>query len=91
LLDSLNAIRAIAVEYEQPVCMVVGLQGKEPECLPSQSQRYGVRIVEPILDAMGIDHISIEGRGDEAALAGAIERAYQLQRPMVALIGRTVQ
>jgi sulfopyruvate decarboxylase subunit beta len=91
LLDSLNSIRAIAVEYDQPVCMVVGLQGKEPHLLPSGSTRYGVRIVEPILDAMGIDHLNIEGPGDEAALAPAIERAYAQQRPVVALIGRTVQ
>jgi len=91
LLDSLNSIRAIAVEYDQPVCMVVGLQGKEPDLLPSASTRYGVRIVEPILDAMGIDHLNIENAGDEAALAPAIERAYAKQRPVVALIGRTVQ
>src|SRR5271166_241295 len=31
LMDSLNAIRAIAVEYQQPVCMIVGLLGKEPD------------------------------------------------------------
>ncbi len=91
LLDSLNAIRAIAVEYAQPVCMVVGLQGKEPECLPAASKSYGVRIIEPILDAMGIDRINIEGPGDEAALTRAIDRAYTLERPMVALIGRSVQ
>ena len=91
LLDSLNAIRAIAVEYAQPVCMLVGLQGKEAEQLPSTSKRFGVRIVEPILDAMGIDHINIEGPGDEATISPAIARAYALQRPLVALIGRTVQ
>src|SRR5271154_6269689 len=39
LMDSLNSIRAIAVEYSQPVCMLVGLQGKEPECMPSASAR----------------------------------------------------
>ncbi len=90
LLDSLNAIRAIAVEYRQPVCMVVGLQGKEPELGPAESTRYGVRIVPAILDAMGIDQVSIEGPGDEARLSPAIERAYAGERPMVALIGRTV-
>ena len=26
-LDSLNAIRAVAVEYKQPICMMVGLLG----------------------------------------------------------------
>src|SRR5918996_2438285 len=33
-LDSLNAIRAVAVEYKQPICMMVGLLGHEPERAP---------------------------------------------------------
>src|SRR5438309_4893892 len=51
-LDSINAIRAVAVEYQQPICMMIGLLGHEPERAPTQSGRYGVRILEPILDAM---------------------------------------
>src|SRR5262245_37851312 len=43
-LDSLNAIRAVAVEYKQPICMMVGLLGHEPERNPKESNRYGVRI-----------------------------------------------
>jgi len=35
-LDSLNAIRAVAVEYRQPICMMVGLLGHEPELPPSR-------------------------------------------------------
>ncbi len=91
LMDSLNAIRAVAVEYAQPVCMLVGMQGKEPERLSRHSRRYGVRIVPAVLNAMGIDHFNLEGPGHERALTPAIERAYALGRPVVALIGRTVQ
>ena len=36
-LDSLNAIRGVAVEFKQPVCMMVGLLGHEPEKAPSES------------------------------------------------------
>ena len=35
-LDSLNAIRAVAVEYKQPIVMMVGLLGHEPERLPAE-------------------------------------------------------
>ena len=90
LMDSLNAIRAIAVEYRQPVCMIVGLQGKEPDRATAASRKYGVRIIEPVLDAMEIDHIAIDAPCDVAALRPAIDRAYELLRPMVALVGRTV-
>jgi sulfopyruvate decarboxylase subunit alpha len=48
-LDSLNAIRAVAVEYKQPICMMVGLLGHEAERAPNDSGRYGVRIIQPIL------------------------------------------
>jgi len=43
-----------------------------------------------ILAAMGLDHFSIDSPADEAALTGAIDRADAVQRPFVALIGRTV-
>ena len=90
-LDSINAIRAIAVEFEQPVCMLVGLQGKEPDRASRDSLRYGVRIIEPVIDAMQIDRLSIEQEQDVARLAPAISRAYDRARPFVALIGREVR
>src|SRR5688500_5573946 len=42
MLDSINAIRGVAVEYSLPVCMMVGLLEKEPDVPPRQSKRYGV-------------------------------------------------
>ena len=90
-LDSVNAIRAIAVEYGQPVCMLIGLLQKEPDKAPTESKRYGVRIMEPILDAMGIDHFCMEGPEDVDRLPAAIDNAYATSRPLAALIGRTVE
>ena len=88
LLDSLNAVRGVAVEYEQPICMMVGLLQREPDRPPRQSARYGVRIVEPILDAMGIEHHLIEAEADVALVGPAIEQAYRQSRPLALLIGR---
>jgi sulfopyruvate decarboxylase subunit beta len=89
LLDSMNALRAIGVEYAMPVCMMVGLQGKEPERLPSQSDHYGVRIVEPLLDVMGVEHCLIQEPGDETRIGPAIDKAYETSAPLVFLIGRS--
>lgn len=89
LMDSLNAIRAIGVDYRLPVCMMVGLQGKEPELPPSRSASYGVRIVEPVLDAMQIGHRLIEAPADVARIAGDIDAAYRASAPFVFLIGRS--
>jgi sulfopyruvate decarboxylase subunit alpha len=87
-LDSLNAIRAVAVEYKQPICMMVGLLGHEPERLPTESGRYGVRIIEPICDAMGIPHHFISQDSDVAKIKPAIEKAYADSFPVALLIGR---
>ena len=87
-LDSLNAIRAVAVEYKQPIVMMVGLLGHEPERLPAESGRYGVRIIEPICDAMGIPHHLISQDADIAKIKPAIDKAYTESSP-VAIPGRT--
>jgi sulfopyruvate decarboxylase subunit beta len=88
LMDSLNAIRAIGVDYELPIVMMVGLQGKEPHVHPDHSASYGVRIIRPILDAMKLSHSLIEEPGDESHIPLAVETAYVTSKPHVFLIGR---
>jgi len=87
LLDSVNAIRASAMEGENPVCMMVGMLLKEPGIKATQSKHYGVRIVEPVLDAMGIEHHMIETPDAIAAIVPSIEKAYASEKPVVLLIG----
>ena len=88
LLDSINSLRGVAMEGRNPVCMMVGLLGKEPGVPPTQSKRYGLRIVEPILDAMGIQHHLLETNEDIPKIATAVEEAYAKSLPVVLLIGR---
>ncbi|MCC6197533.1 MAG: decarboxylase [Burkholderiales bacterium] len=89
LLDSLNALRAIGVEFGNPVCMMVGLLGKEPEASPRDSAKYGVRIIEPMLDVMGVAHCLLSTDCDLARLEAGIERAYETRSPVVFLLGRS--
>ena len=88
LLDSINAVRGVAVEYNMPICMMVGLLGKEPGVAPTDSNQYGVKIIEPILDAMGVAHLLIESDADIEAIVPAIEEAYKNSCPIALLIGR---
>src|SRR6202047_2165804 len=87
-LDSINAIRGVAVEYAQPICMMIGLLGHDPYTSPRNSPRYGVRIIEPILEAMGVAHHLINEDGDIKKIAPAIEAAYASSQPVALLIGR---
>jgi sulfopyruvate decarboxylase subunit alpha len=88
LLDSLNAIRAMGLRYKHPLCMMVGLLGKEPGVPPQESARVGVRIIEPVLDAMGVTHHLIETDADVAKIKPAIDKAYETPEPVVFLLGR---
>ena len=89
LLDSVNAVRGVAVEYGMPICMMVGLLAKEPGVAPTQSAHYGIRIVEPILDAIGVAHHLIETDADIGKIRPAIDDAYEQSRPVALLIGRS--
>lgn len=88
MLYSMNAIRAVAVEHQQPICMMVGLLEKEPGVAPRESKRHGIRFIEPVLDVMGIAHHLIESEDDIGKIGPAIEECYRLSRPVVLLIGR---
>jgi sulfopyruvate decarboxylase subunit alpha len=88
LMDSLNAVRAIGVDYGLPVVMMVGLQGKEPHLRPEASSAYGVRIIRPVLEAMHLSCSLIEEPDDVVHIPQAIGAAYAASRPHVFLIGR---
>ncbi len=75
-LDSINAIRAIAVEYQLPVVMVVGLQGAEPDIHPSKSGKVGIRALGPICDALGLQHTTIADEQSAGLITDWINAAY---------------
>jgi sulfopyruvate decarboxylase TPP-binding subunit len=87
-LDSINAIRGVGVEGRFPVCMVVGLLGKEPDVAPTKSKKYGVKIIEPILDVMGIEHHLIERNADAEQIGPVIDKTFSNSFPSAILIGR---
>ena len=88
LMDSLNSLRAIGVDYHNPVCMMVGLLGKEADVAPADSRSFGVRVITPILDVMGIRYCVLNSDADIGAGMEAISDAYQLSSPVVLLLGR---
>ena len=87
-LDSINAIRSIAVEYELPVVMMVGLQGMEPNRAPWESSSLGIRILEPMCRAMELPYIVLENEKDASKISPAVEYAYADSHPVVLLVAR---
>jgi sulfopyruvate decarboxylase TPP-binding subunit len=88
LLDSVNALRAVSLDYKLPLAMMVGLLGHDPEKPPHESPRYGVKIVTPILDAMGVEHHTLYDDRDLPKIRMAIDRAYDTSKPVAILVAR---
>ena len=80
-LDSINAIRAIAVDYQLPVVMVVGLQGSDPDTHPNQSKSIGIRALGPICDALELRHAFVKDEESAISIVEMIEAAYENSSP----------
>ncbi|WP_201841894.1 decarboxylase [Microvirga zambiensis] len=86
---ALNAIRVLAMEYEQPICLLIGLLLKEPDKPPQNSARYGVRLVPPVLDALGLSYSTIDTNEQADGIAAGLNSAYCHSRPHAFLLGRS--
>jgi sulfopyruvate decarboxylase subunit alpha len=88
-LDSINAVRCIAVEYQLPIVIIIGLQGLEPSRAPSESAKLGVRILEPICSAMGLAYKILTGDSHAEVVSESIDWAYEHSRPIALMIATT--
>jgi sulfopyruvate decarboxylase subunit alpha len=88
--DSINAIRAIAVGYQQPICMLVGLLQRDLQKPLDDTQIYDVRVVLNLLTVLEIDYFFVDGPEDVAKIAPAVETAYAHSKPVIMLITRPV-
>jgi sulfopyruvate decarboxylase subunit alpha len=87
-LASMNAIRAIAMEYRQPICMLVGMLFTDSPEDPSKSHNYGVSRMVPLLEAMGLRYHIVACDGDVPAVAPALARAFRESEPVAILSTR---
>jgi sulfopyruvate decarboxylase TPP-binding subunit len=89
-LDSVNSVMAFGSELHRPVIMIIGLLEKEPGVAPTQSEKFGIKVTEPILNILEIPHILVERRGDEDSIAELINTAYATSHPLAIVVGTEV-
>ena len=87
-LASMNAIRAIAMEYRQPICMLVGLLFADAPEDPRQSANYGVSRMIPLIEALGMPYRLARNDDEAADIAPALMRAFERSEPLTVLITR---
>lgn len=90
LYACVNNLRAIGLDCEFPIFMMIGQFGREPDNFgkdPSLSRRRVVRLLEPLLETLEIPFLRLEEPGD----IGNIRRAFELSRqrswPTAVLVG----
>lgn len=81
-------IRSLSGRGAQPICLLVGLLLKEPDKAPRESARYGVRLVPPVLDALGLAYDTVDTDAQADAVAARFDEAYRRSRPHAILLGR---
>jgi sulfopyruvate decarboxylase subunit alpha len=87
-LASINAIRGVAVESRIPICTLVGLLHKEPGKSVHESSVVGVRMLPPILTALGVSGLLVENDDDVSHIQGRLETAFDRRQSLAVLIGR---
>lgn len=87
-MASMNAIRAIAMEYRQPICMLVGLLFVDAPEDPRQSVNYGVNRMIPLIEALGMPYRLARNDDEVAAIAPALTQAFERSEPLTVLITR---
>lgn len=88
LYASMNAIRAIALEYRQPICMLVGLLFADSPDDPTRSRNVGVSRLIPVLRALELPFIVVPDDSRTPLIAPMLNEALAAPAPAVVLISR---
>jgi sulfopyruvate decarboxylase subunit alpha len=90
LYNAVNTLRAVCLDAHIPLVFMVGQFGREYANVgqdPRQSRRTMVRIMEPLLEAIGVPFRRVESDADFEAVDQAYEQAQRDHTAVVLLIG----
>ena len=82
-----NNLRGVGIDGEFPLVLLVGLLGRDPSKPPRENFDSMVRYAEPLLDALEIPHLLLDGPADTGRLGEAYRMAEQRSAPVVVFVG----
>lgn len=85
-----NAVRAAGLDARMPIVFIVGQFGREFANFgdePSKSGRNTVRLLEPVMDALGVRHWRLETENDLPRIDEAIAHAERESCPVALIVG----
>lgn len=90
LYACVNTIRAVGLDASLPIVFLVGHFGREFSNFgqdPQLSERNTVKLLAPVLDALGVRHWLLEDAGDLSRIDEAFAYADAESRPAVLIVG----
>jgi sulfopyruvate decarboxylase TPP-binding subunit len=87
LYACVNHLRGVGLDLRMPLCMMIGLLGREVDKPPRENSGSMNRLAEPLLDALGIPHYLMDGPEDLSLLERALNEAREREMPVAVLIG----
>lgn len=87
LFAAMNALRGVALDMKVPACMLVGQYGRDVTKPVEENASSGVRLIEPVLQTMGVPFYRLDHEADLSVLRKAFEQSRAERTPAVVLIG----
>ena len=87
LFAAMNALRGVAMDMNVPTCLLTGQYARDGTLSVEENTATGVRLIEPVLQAMDVPYYRIESEADVPVLRTAFERSRAERRPVVVLVG----
>ena len=84
---SMNAMRGIALDMNVPTFILAGMFGRDVSKTVEDNPGRGVRLVGPMLDAVGVPNYLVESEDDLDVVAKGYAEAHESHGPVVILIG----
>lgn len=88
-----NAVRAVALDARIPTVFLIGQFGREFANIgkdPAQSDRNMVKLLEPVLDALGIPSFRLDTPDDMPKVGKAVELAHGMRCATALIVGGPV-
>ncbi len=82
--ESGDSIRGLALDLNLPLLMLIGYRGWRRDKPLTDSAAV---FLEPVLDAMGINHYLVESPEDVSVVSRGFKEATDTQKPVAILIG----
>ena len=87
LFAAMNALRGVAMDMMVPTCMLVGQYGRNVKNAVEDDAQSGVRLIEPLLQTIGVKFYRLDRESDLGVLKQAFEESRNERKPVVVLVG----